>query len=75
MAEDGPPVVWKKRIGTGYSAPSVLANGWSSHHRPKDEEIVECFDAVTGEPLWKYAYDTDFSDPTATTTARAARRC
>lgn len=61
--KDGPPVVWKKKIGTGYSAPSVLGNRLVVHHRIKDRDIVECVDAATKDPLWKYDYETDYSDP------------
>jgi outer membrane protein assembly factor BamB len=61
--DDGPPVVWKKKIGTGYSAPSVLGHRLVVIHRPKHEDIVQCLHAATGEELWKYAYDTDYTDP------------
>ena len=61
--DDGPPVLWKKKIGTGYSAPSVLGHRLVVHHRLKNRDIVECLDAATAEPLWKYDYDTDYSDP------------
>lgn len=61
--DDGPPVVWKKKIGTGYSAPSVIGNKLVVIHRPKNEDIVDCLNAATGEPIWKYSYDTDYADP------------
>lgn len=61
--EDGPPVAWRKKIGTGYSAPSVLGNRLAVHHRLKDKDLIECLDAATGDPIWKYDYETDYSDP------------
>jgi outer membrane protein assembly factor BamB len=61
--ESGPPVVWKKQIGTGYSAPSVRGNRLVVHHRPRDREIIECLRADTGEELWRTSYPSDFSDP------------
>lgn len=66
--QSGPPLLWEKRIGTGYSAPSVLGNRLVIHHRPEkgeDEgkEVIECLTADTGKELWKYAYDSDFRDP------------
>ena len=45
---EGPPVLWDKAVGTGYSAPSVLGKRLVLHHRVGDEEIVQCFDATTG---------------------------
>jgi hypothetical protein len=45
---NGLPLVWERRIGSGYSAPSVLKQRLVLHHRLADEEIVE---AVHGELL------------------------
>jgi outer membrane protein assembly factor BamB len=66
--EKGPPVVWKKRVGESYSAPSVRGNRLVLFHRPEDadvfgdEEAVDCFAADTGKPLWHYAYPTHYVD-------------
>lgn len=59
----GPPVLWKKRIGTGYSSPAIRGNRLVVHHRPLQEEVVECLTADGGEPLWKYSYPSEFVDP------------
>lgn len=61
--KEGPPVIWKKRIGTGYSAPAIRGNRIVVHHRPAADEIVECYEADTGNPLWTYAYPSNFRDP------------
>lgn len=61
--KEGPPVVWEKQIGKGYSAPSILGDRLVVHHRLRDEDIVECLDRRTGQSLWKTSYSTDFSDP------------
>ncbi len=60
---NGLPVVWEKKIGTGYSAPSVRGDRLVLHHRVGEEEIVECLDAGTGKPLWRYGYPSQFTDP------------
>jgi outer membrane protein assembly factor BamB len=62
-AANGPPVLWQKEIGTGYSAPSVRGSLLVLHHRLRDEEIVEAFDAGTGKSVWKYGYPSHFVDP------------
>lgn len=59
----GLKVIWKMPIGEGYSAPSIRGNRLVLFHRPGDEEAVECFEADTGKPLWRYAYPTDYRDP------------
>ncbi|PYM14808.1 MAG: hypothetical protein DME18_05955 [Verrucomicrobia bacterium] len=60
---NGVPVVWEKKIGTGYGAPSVRGDRLVLHHRIGDEEIVECFEAATGKPLWRHGYPSRFIDP------------
>ncbi|MDQ3331749.1 MAG: PQQ-like beta-propeller repeat protein, partial [Planctomycetota bacterium] len=60
---EGPPQVWTKEVGVGYSAPSVLGSRLVVHHRIGDEEIIECLNAATGESSWKHATPTDFVDP------------
>lgn len=59
----GPPVLWKKKVGEGYAAPSVRGDRLVFFHRVDDEEVVECFVPETGAPLWKFAYPTRFVDP------------
>ncbi len=61
--EAGPPLIWEKEVGTGYGAPSVLGRQLVLHHRVDDEEIVECWDALNGKEIWKYAYPSKFRDP------------
>jgi len=60
---NGPPLVWEKEIGSGYSGPSLLGNLLVLHHRIMAEEIIEAFDTTTGKPLWRYAYPSHFVDP------------
>src|SRR5262245_5639688 len=50
---NGLPLLWQREIGSGYSAPSVLGSSLVLHHRLRDEEVVECFDAATGKPNWR----------------------
>jgi outer membrane protein assembly factor BamB len=60
---EGPRIVWSKEVGSGYSAPSILGNRLVLHHRVGDREAVECFDAATGQPVWRHDYPSRFSDP------------
>ena len=61
--DDGPPLLWSKSIGTGYSAPSIRGGLLVVHHRPRQESLVTCLEAITGKLLWEYAYESEFSDP------------
>lgn len=60
---EGPPLLWKKEIGTGYSAPSVRAGKLVLHHRIKDEEVVDAFALPDGASAWRHAYPSGFVDP------------
>lgn len=60
---NGPPLLFEKIVGSGYSAPSVRGGRVVLHHRLGDKEIVEAFDAAKGTSLWRYAYQSLFSDP------------
>ena len=59
----GPPLLWEKAVGKGYSAPSVRGGTLVVHHRLAREEIVEACEAATGQTYWKYAYPSDYRDP------------
>ncbi len=60
---NGPPLLWEKSVGTGYSAPSIRGDWLVLHHRMGDEEIVEAFTARDGKPGWRYTYPSRFVDP------------
>ena len=61
--EGGPPLIWEKDIGTGYSAPSIRGGKLVLHHRVKDEEVVQTYTVSKAEPLWRYSYPSSFIDP------------
>lgn len=60
---EGPAVIWKKKIGKGYSSPSIRGDKLVVHHRLRDMDVIECLRTDNGELIWKYEYETDFSDP------------
>jgi outer membrane protein assembly factor BamB len=60
--EKGPPILWEKSIGDGYSGPVVAGDKLILFHRIGNEEIVECLDAEKGKGLWKFAYATEYAD-------------
>jgi len=60
--KDGPPVVWQKAVGQGYSGPVVARGKLILFHRRGGEEIVEALDARDGRPLWAFPYPTSHVD-------------
>ena len=58
----GPPVVWKKEVGQGFSGPVVAQGRLILFHRVGDQERVECLESKTGRPIWSYDYPTHYRD-------------
>lgn len=61
-AKDGPRVVWRKPVGAGFSGPVVAQGHLILFHRVMNNEVVESFDARTGESQWRYSYPTSYRD-------------
>ena len=56
------PLVWEFPKGTSYSSPAIAGDRLLFIHRVRDEEIVECMDALTGASRWQFKYGTAFED-------------
>ena len=60
----GPRVLWRAKIGQGWSCPSVAGgevyvhgSAWSDRWEISDTESVICLDADTGKELWRHTYE------------------
>ncbi len=53
---EGPKILWKKSIGTGFSSMAVSKGRLYAMGNIDDHDILYCFNAETGEPLWKRSY-------------------
>jgi outer membrane protein assembly factor BamB len=60
--KEGPPVVWRRDVGHGFSGPVVVSNQLILFHRLDDKEVIACLDARTGEPKWTRDYPTAYQD-------------
>jgi outer membrane protein assembly factor BamB len=58
----GPPQLWEKNVGEGYSGPVVAGERLILFHRLNDKEVVQCLDAATGQERWNYPYPTSYRD-------------
>ncbi len=58
----GPPVVWERKVGAGWSGPVVSGGGLILFHRVGDDEVVERLDAATGKEVWRFTYPTTYRD-------------
>jgi outer membrane protein assembly factor BamB len=57
------PRVWTAQIGAGYAGPAVADGRVFVTDRIADQNIerVLCFDAATGEELWKHEYEAPYT--------------
>src|SRR6267142_2279739 len=58
----GPPVVWQKTVGNGYSAPAISDGKLFHFSRTKDSAQLKCYNAESGAEQWTCEYPTDFVD-------------
>jgi outer membrane protein assembly factor BamB len=59
---NGPPVVWEKPLGHGFSGPVVADHKLVLFHRLADQETVACLNPQTGSPEWSFGYTTSYID-------------
>jgi outer membrane protein assembly factor BamB len=58
----GPPKLWEKPVGEGYSSPVIVGDRLILFHRVGNQEVVECLHPATGKPTWKFGYPSDYRD-------------
>ena len=54
--KNGPKVLWKKSIGTGFCSIAVSNGRVYTMGNIKDNDILYCFEADTGKEIWKKSY-------------------
>lgn len=54
--ESGPPVLWSRQIGQGYSSFIAVENRIFTQAQTLYEQTVVCLDAETGETVWSSRY-------------------
>jgi len=54
--KEGPKQLWKTEVGPGHAGVAVQAGKVYVMGRDAKQDVVFCFDADTGETVWKHAY-------------------
>jgi outer membrane protein assembly factor BamB len=49
-------------VGEGFSGPVVAGDSLFLFHRVEGKEVLDCLQAATGKPRWKFAYTCPYSD-------------
>ncbi|MDP8242863.1 MAG: PQQ-like beta-propeller repeat protein [Candidatus Hinthialibacter antarcticus] len=61
---DGPEIQWRARLGPGYTSFTVVDGKTyvAGYDKAKGEDNIFCFDAKTGDEIWKHAYKCELID-------------
>ncbi len=59
--ETGPKILWRKSLGTGFSGLTVAGGRVFTMFGEEGREKIVCFDADTGDEVWKVDSDADFA--------------
>ena len=54
---DGPKVLWRAKVGTGYSSFAVSGGRAYTMGNARNKDTVFCFDAATGKEIWSHTYN------------------
>lgn len=57
-----PTVLWKQPIGPGWSSFIYVAGKLYTQEQRGEQELVSCYDAATGKPVWQSTHPTRFSE-------------
>ncbi len=55
--DDEPKVLWEASLGAGFASMAVSSGKVYAMGNIDDKDILYCFDAATGEEIWKKSYD------------------
>ena len=55
--EDGPPILWTRELGQGYSAFVAVGDRVYTQAQNLGGQYVYCLNADTGETIWSHRYD------------------
>ena len=58
----GPPVVWHKKIGVSYGAPTIADGRLFMFARHGNMARLTCMESDTGTERWQFEYPTDYED-------------
>jgi len=55
-----PQEIWRRPVGPGWSSFALVGNRLCTQEQRDADEVVVCYDAATGEPIWLHAYPARF---------------
>ena len=61
-AADGPKILWKEKVGSGWSGAAIAEGRVVLFHRDGAREVIECRHAVSNKQIWKHTYASNYRD-------------
>jgi outer membrane protein assembly factor BamB len=55
-----PQEIWRRSVGPGWSSFVLVGDRLCTQEQRGEDEVVVCYDAATGEPIWLHAYSARF---------------
>ncbi len=55
-----PQEIWRRPVGPGWGSFALVGNRLCTQEQRDENEVVVCYDAGTGEPIWLHAYPARF---------------
>ena len=55
-----PQEIWRRPVGPGWGSFALVANRLCTQEQRDEDEVVVCYDAASGEPIWLHAYPARF---------------
>jgi outer membrane protein assembly factor BamB len=55
-----PQEIWRRPVGPGWGSFALVGNRLCTQEQRDEDEVVVCYDAATGEPIWLHAYPARF---------------
>ena len=59
----GPPIVWRAKVGTGFSSFSVAGGRLYVSGNEDNTDTIFCLDALKGRKVWSHSYPSDLALP------------
>ena len=60
-----PEELWRIPVGPAWSSFAYASGRLFTQEQRGEEEVVSCYDATTGEPIWRWAHTSRFTDAVA----------
>jgi outer membrane protein assembly factor BamB len=59
-SQNPPREIWRRTVGPGWSSFALVGDRLCTQEQRDEDEVVVCYDAATGEPIWLHAYPARF---------------